>query len=289
MKASTFKSMILLCSICFLAFMDEPCRCETAGKKLNIVTTTTNLGAIAKAVGGEYVSISSLASGDEDPHFIEAKPSYMMKAKRANLWIRIGLELEIGYEGLILEGSRNQKIKVGMPGHLDASQGILRLEVPTERVTRSMGDVHPMGNPHYWLDPYNGRVIAKNIARRLKELDPSHSDGYDRNLAAFLLKLDNAMFGTKAVSAVGDERLWQMQLNGTLEKFIEDQNQKADPNAIGETLFLDVSLGFSKNVPLSPAATAFYEVVKRSFFEKSPMGGIGSVMAKILAEHRQNE
>jgi ABC-type Zn uptake system ZnuABC Zn-binding protein ZnuA len=139
------------------------------------------------------VSVTSIGSGDEDPHFIQAKPSYMMKAKKADLWIRVGLELEIGYEGLILQGSRNPRIQINTPGHLDASEGILKLELPTGKVDRSMGDVHPMGNPHYWLDPYNGKIIAKNICQRLKQLDPEHAGDYDHNLSVFNSKLDNAM------------------------------------------------------------------------------------------------
>jgi ABC-type Zn uptake system ZnuABC Zn-binding protein ZnuA len=199
----------------------RPCR---ARDKLNVVTTTTNLASIAEAVGGDHVNVSAISTGKEDPHFISAKPSYMLKAKKADLWICIGLELEIGYEGPILEGSRNPKIHVGAPGHLDASEGIAPLEVPTGKVSRTMGDVHPLGNPHYWLDPYNGRIIARNIGRRLKQLDPEHAGDYDRNLAAFLLNLDNAMFGARLVEAVGGEKLWKMQSDGALDSFLKDQD-----------------------------------------------------------------
>ena len=180
---------------CILSILLVGGSCCMAADKLNVVTTTTNLASIAEAVGGEHVSVTSIGSGDEDPHFIQAKPSYMMKAKKADLWIRVGMELEIGYEGLILQGSRNPRIQINMPGHLDVSEGILKLEVPTEKVDRSMGDVHPLGNPHYWLDPYNGKIIAKNICQRLKQLDAEHAGDYNRNLAAFLSKLDNAMAG----------------------------------------------------------------------------------------------
>jgi ABC-type Zn uptake system ZnuABC Zn-binding protein ZnuA len=185
------RTIFLICLLLGAAFAIEPHQCN-AKDKLNIVTTTTNLASIAESVGGEHVSVTSLGSGDEDPHFIEAKPSYMIKAKKADLWIRVGLELEIGYEGLILQGSRNPRIQINTPGHLDASEGILNLDVPTEKVDRSMGDVHPLGNPHYWMDPYNGKVIAQNICRRLKQLDPEHASDYDRNLEAFISKLDKA-------------------------------------------------------------------------------------------------
>jgi len=203
----------------------RPC---LAKDKLNVVTTTTNLASIAEAVGGDHVSVATISTGQEDPHFIAAKPSNMIKAKKADLWIRIGLEMEIGYERLILEGSRNTKIRVGSPGHLDASEGIARLEVPTGKVSRTMGDVHPLGNPHYWLDPYNGRIIARNIGRRLKQLDAAHAADYDRNLATFLLKLDSAMFGRKPVEAVGGEKLWKMQSDGTLDSYLKDHTLSLD-------------------------------------------------------------
>ncbi|MEN6337825.1 MAG: metal ABC transporter substrate-binding protein [Phycisphaerales bacterium] len=198
-------------------------RCR-AKDKLNVVTTVTNLESIAREVGGDCVNVSTISTGKEDPHFIAAKPSNMLKARKADLWIRVGLEMEIGYESLILEGSRNPKIRVGSPGHLDASEGIVPLEVPTEKVSRTMGDVHPLGNPHYWLDPYNGRVIARNICRRLKQLDPDHAADYDRNLAAFLVKLDAAMFGGKLAETVGGEKLWKMQSDGTLDDFLKNQS-----------------------------------------------------------------
>lgn len=221
MISKTFKIqlMVLGCGL-FLS------NCCLAADTLKIVTTTTNLESIAKAVGGEHVNVSAISTGREDPHFIEAKPSYMIKAKNADLWIRIGLDLEIGYERLILEGSRNRDIYVGSPGHLDASAGVALLEVPTQKIDRSMGDVHPQGNPHYWLDPYNGRIIARNICERLKQLDPDHTAEYERNLAAFLLSVDSAMFGSQLVTAVGGEQLWTMQSNGTLESFIKDTNEK---------------------------------------------------------------
>jgi zinc/manganese transport system substrate-binding protein len=192
-------NIVSICLFLIALFAIAPHNC-IAKDKLNIVTTTTVLESIAKDIGGEHVSVTSIGSGSEDPHFIQAKPSYMMKAKKADLWIRVGLELEIGYEGLILQGSRNPQIHIGSPGHLDVSEGIIPLEVPTQsmKIDRSMGDVHPLGNPHYWLDPYNGKIIAKNICQHLKQLDPGHAEDYDRNLAAFNSKLNNAMAGWTA-------------------------------------------------------------------------------------------
>ena len=140
---------------------------------LKIVTTTSDLAAVAKAVAGDRAEVHSICSGKEDPHALQAKPSCILLARDADLWIRIGLELEIGWEPPIIDGSRNPRIRVGAPGHLDASESALVLDVPAVKVTRALGDVHPQGNPHYWLDPYNGRRIAAAIADRLTQIAPA--------------------------------------------------------------------------------------------------------------------
>jgi ABC-type Zn uptake system ZnuABC Zn-binding protein ZnuA len=189
--------------------------------KLKVVTTTTDLKAIVEAVGGDKVDVASLGTGREDPHFIDAKPSYMLLANDADLWVRIGMELEIGYEGLILDGARNPKIRLGTPGHLDASEGIIRLEVPTGKLDRSMGDVHPLGNPHYWLDPLNVRIVAKNVAARLKQLDAADAAYFQERLEAFQKRLDAAMFGPKLLGAAEGAKLWAMLLKGELDGFVQ--------------------------------------------------------------------
>lgn len=206
-----------------LAAACGPVLCMGGEKTLNVVTTTTDLKSIVEAVGGSHVSVTSLGSGREDPHFIQAKPSYMMAARKADLWVRVGLELEIGYEELILDGSRNRNIRIGSDGHLDASEGIIRLEVPTQKVDRSMGDVHPLGNPHYWLDPWNGRAMARNVRDRLKKLDPAGAADYDANCAAFEKKVDEAVFGKELVEKMGSEALWQMELAGKLEAGLKEK------------------------------------------------------------------
>jgi zinc/manganese transport system substrate-binding protein len=193
-----------------------------ADGKLKVVTTTTDLKSIVEAVGGDKVEVASLGTGHEDPHFIDAKPSYMLLARNADLWVRVGMELEIGYEALILDGSRNTKIRIGTPGHLDASEGVLRLEVPTGKIDRSMGDIHPQGNPHYWLDPLNGRIVAKNASLRLSKLDPANANYYADNLKVFQKKLDEAMFGPKLLAQAEGARLWAMLLKGQLDAFVKD-------------------------------------------------------------------
>jgi len=161
-------------------------------RTLRVVTTTEDLKSITESVGGDKVKVNSLGRGTDNYHFLSAKPSYMMKAKKADLFIRIGLELEIGYESLILEGSRNRNIQVGRTGHLDASEGIDALEV-LGKVDRSMGDVHPHGNPHYWLDPLNAKIIASNVKAKLAELSPEDEAYFQVNLSRFHQQIDSKM------------------------------------------------------------------------------------------------
>jgi zinc/manganese transport system substrate-binding protein len=169
-------------------------------KKLTVVTATTDIAALAQEVGGEKISVESIAKGYQDPHFVEAKPSFLLKLRQADLLIVVGLQLEIGWLPPLINQSGNARIQVGAPGYLDASQFAEILDIPTGTVTRAMGDVHPLGNPHYWLDPENGRRIAKGIAGKLGDLDPSntayyqeHFQDFDKRLAAAEQKWDAEM------------------------------------------------------------------------------------------------
>ncbi len=196
-----------------------------AARTINIVATTPDLAAIAREVGGDRVSVSAIARGDQNLHAIEAKPSYMMQARNADLWIRVGLQQEAGYERPILQGTRNPKILPGQPGHLDASVDIDPLEKPSDfraAAGLTLSDVHPLGNPHYWLDPYNARVIARTIAGRLTELDPEGRSTYETHLADFLKRLDERTFGAELVEAVGGDRLWEMADSGLLEAYLAE-------------------------------------------------------------------
>jgi zinc/manganese transport system substrate-binding protein len=157
--------------------------------KVQVVSTLQDFASIAEAVGGDRVETFALAKGYQDPHFVDAKPSFILKLSRADLLIVAGLELEIGYLPPLLDQSRNDKIHASGPGYLDASIGCEILQRPTTQVTRAMGDVHPYGNPHYWTDPDNGRVIARAVAAKLSEVDPAGKSAYDKNLAAFEARL----------------------------------------------------------------------------------------------------
>src|SRR4051812_9679188 len=141
--------------------------------KLNVVTTTEDLAAIVREVGGDRITVEAIAKGYQDPHFVEAKPSFILKLQKADLLIVVGRELEIGWLPPLMTQSRNGKIQVGAEGYLDASLTAQILEIPNGNITRAMGDVHPLGNPHYWTDPENGKRIAKGIADKLAQFRPN--------------------------------------------------------------------------------------------------------------------
>src|SRR5204863_978060 len=142
-------------------------------KKLNVITATTDMAALTQEVGGDRITVESIAKGYQDPHFVEAKPSFLLRLRQADLLISVGLQLEIGWLPPLITQSGNGNIQPAAPGYLDASQFAEILEIPQGSVTRAEGDVHPLGNPHYWLDPDNGRRIAKGIATKLADMDPA--------------------------------------------------------------------------------------------------------------------
>jgi len=160
--------------------------------KLNVVTTTEDLAAIAREVGGDRIAVEALAKGYQDPHFVEAKPSFILKLQKADVLIVVGRELEIGWLPPLVQQSRNAKIQPGADGYLDASLQASILEIPTGQVTRAMGDVHPLGNPHYWLDPENGKRVAKEIADKFSQLRPNDRAVFEQRLADFTSRIDVA-------------------------------------------------------------------------------------------------
>ena len=164
----------------------------TADAQLKVVTSTTDLYDIARAVGGDKIKAVHIGEGYQDPHFIEAKPSFILQLRDADVFAFVGLDLEIGWMPLLLEGARNQKIMFGGPGYVDVSRVIPVLDVPRGNVDRSMGDVHPLGNPHYWLDPENARRIARLFKDKFGELDHKNEDVYERNEKAFEARVNAA-------------------------------------------------------------------------------------------------
>ena len=173
----------------------------SAQGKLNVVTATEDLAAIARDVGGDRVTVESIARGYQDPHFVEAKPSFILKLQKADVLIVVGRELEIGWLPPLIQQSRNGKIQPGADGYVDASLEAQILEIPTGQITRAMGDVHPLGNPHYWLDPENGKRIAKEIAEKFSQRRPADKAYFDQRLTDFTSRLDAAEKGWLAKMA----------------------------------------------------------------------------------------
>jgi zinc/manganese transport system substrate-binding protein len=160
--------------------------------KLNVMTTTEDLASITREVGGDRVAVESIARGYQDPHFVEAKPSFILKLQRADMLVVVGRELEIGWLPPLVQQSRNAKIQPGADGYVDASLQARILDLPQGQITRAMGDVHPLGNPHYWLDPENGKVIARTVAAKLSAFRPNDKAYFDQRLADFTSRLTEA-------------------------------------------------------------------------------------------------
>lgn len=187
---TTFTSIkmlaLLLIALPFLAY---------ANGKTKVVTTLPDLKYIAEQVGGEFVEVDAIARGYQDPHFVDAKPSFVLKLKSADLFVQVGLDLEIGWVPPLLETSRNKKILYGGEGYLNGSEGVNLLEIPhgDPAQMRAQGDIHIYGNPHYWLDPENGKIIAQNIFENLSKIQPEHAAYFQQNLDHFEMKIDSAM------------------------------------------------------------------------------------------------
>jgi zinc/manganese transport system substrate-binding protein len=176
------------------------CLSGTAEAKLRVVATTADLASVAKEVGGDRVDVMAIALPTQDPHFVDARPHLALELAKADLLLSVGLGLEVGWLPTLLTSSRNGRIQSGAPGNLECSQFVKLLDVPATKVDRSQGDIHPAGNPHYMFDPRQAARVAKGIAERLAQLDPSGRDAYKRQAIEFIRKLGAATKG------------WQKQL-----------------------------------------------------------------------------
>lgn len=163
-----------------------------AQSKLKVVTTTSDLAAITREVGGDFVDVTAIARGYQDPHFVEPKPSYLLLLRNADLLAVIGMDLEVGWLPPLIDQSRNPRVRPGSTGYLDVSKGVEILDRPSGPVDRSMGDVHPMGNPHYWLDPGNAVRIAIQVEKRLEQIQPANAAYFQKRLNDFKIRMNDA-------------------------------------------------------------------------------------------------
>lgn len=188
-------------------------------EKLKIVTTLVFLKAIAEEVGGDRVIAQSLSDPRQDPHYVQPRPTLMKRTRGADLFIEVGLDLEL-WAQKVIDGSANPAIQMGQPGRVIASAGIATQELP-EQLSREWGDVHPYGNPHVWLDPINAKKIAENIASALGRLDPAHREDYEQRVSDFKKRIDIALFGEDLLEAIGSRRLTRLAKQGRLRAYLD--------------------------------------------------------------------
>ncbi len=191
-----------------------------AAGKLKVVSSLPNFGSIASAIGGDRIDLTVIAIGTQDAHFVDPKPSFMVKLRSADLLLINGLDLEIGWIPPLSQGARNAKILQGAPGFIDCSTGIRVIEIPSS-LSRAEGDIHPYGNPHYLTDPLNAEVVAGTIADAFKKADPAGADAYETGRKAFVKKLHESLFGAELVDQVGGAKLSREAMGGTLDAFLD--------------------------------------------------------------------
>jgi ABC-type Zn uptake system ZnuABC Zn-binding protein ZnuA len=202
------------------AIAGAPAGAAAPGRAVKVVASLPNLGAIATAVGGDRIDLTVIALGVQDAHFVDPKPSFMVKVRAADLLIVNGLDLEIGWIPPLTQGARNPRVLAGGPGYVDASAGIGVVEIPAS-LSRAEGDVHPYGNPHYLADPLNADAVAATIAAALAKADPGGAAAYEENRRAFVARLHEAMFGRELVGLVGGAKLAREAAAGTLDAFLD--------------------------------------------------------------------
>ncbi len=208
LKEKFMRSTIIVCHLMIISLIFLNSNYALA-KKIKVITTSTDLKSITEFIGGEKVKVESIAKGYQNPHIVDPKPSYMLKLNKADLFVKAGLDLEI-WSQLLEDGARNPRIRYGSPGYVDASKGVELLDIPQTKINRSLGDIHVFGNPHYWLDPLNGKKIAQNILEGLKRISPENAEYFDENKRYFDREIDRRMakwdekmkpyFGTNVVA-----------------------------------------------------------------------------------------
>lgn len=211
------KSLFLCLSLALAAAFISP---AARAEPMVVVATLPALGKIAEAVGGDKVSVTTIASGVQDPHFVDPRPSYMVKLRDAEALLVNGLDLEVGWVPPLIEGARNGRVRAGAPGYIDCSRNIPVLELPNRQITRAEGDVHPFGNPHYMTDPLNAKLVADTVGEAFSRLRPADAEYFAGRVKAFQASIDRAMFGPELVDLVGGKKLDRLARSGELEAFL---------------------------------------------------------------------
>ncbi|MGH7409835.1 MAG: metal ABC transporter substrate-binding protein [Candidatus Methylomirabilis sp.] len=220
------RSVLLAFSLAALGLAGPTVYAQEGAKPIQVCATVPDLGSLTREAGGDQVSVTVFAKGTEDAHFVEAKPSFIKALSQADLYIQVGMDLEIGWAPVLLQNARNGTILPGAPGYLDASKAISPLEVPTGPVDRSMGDVHPLGNPHYLLDPLNGLKVARLIRDKLIELRPERKAYFEDRYASFSQRLGTALVGERLAKRYDIEKLAILFERGRLGPFLKEQREE---------------------------------------------------------------
>jgi zinc/manganese transport system substrate-binding protein len=195
---------------------------DAAPNKVEVVTTLNVLASVARDIGGDRVNVTALAKPNQDPHTLVAKPTFKLAAKNAQLFVEIGLGLDI-WGSAVTDASGNPEIQTGQKGRVIASEGITTRELPTT-LSKAWGDIHPYGNPHVWLDPVNAKQIAVNIAAGLTRVDPAGKDAYAKNLKAFGDKVDDMLYGHALVVEYGASKLERLSRRNELIDYLKSKN-----------------------------------------------------------------
>jgi ABC-type Zn uptake system ZnuABC Zn-binding protein ZnuA len=223
----TFGLVVLSLVLPALRVIHGSAEAQSGAQPIQVCATVPELGSLAHEVGGDQVAVSVFGKGTEDPHFVEAKPSFIKVLSQCELYLQMGMELEMGWAPVLLQNARNGRVLPGARGYLDASAVITPLEVPSGPVDRSMGDVHPAGNPHYLLDPVNGLRVARLIRDKLSELRPERQKYFDERYADFRQRLGAALVGAALAKKYDVEKLALLFEAGKLGDFLKSQGEES--------------------------------------------------------------
>ena len=210
--------------ICFLVFLQF----FVSAEKLKVCATVTDLASITEEIGGDLVEVTTFAPAQGNPHNVIAKPSFIRQLSQADLFMQNGFDLEAGWVPVLLKGCRNAKVQPGEKGHLDPSNVIRPIFEKAGKITRADGHLHPLGNPHYLMDPVNGLIVAHLIASRLKVLVPDKVSYINERLNVFQGKLVSKLIGAKLTAKYEMNKLSMLIRRGKLDQFLEITKQEKD-------------------------------------------------------------